>query len=118
VREGFTVEEVLVSDGRVTGVRGHDQGGTSVVERPACGRRRRRNSVVAKAVQPAQYEDRPPLTAGYYSYWSNLPTDTFEAYSRPGALGGVPHQRRPDAGHSAAGRTPSWPSTATMSRRR
>jgi 2-polyprenyl-6-methoxyphenol hydroxylase-like FAD-dependent oxidoreductase len=21
---------------------------------------------------------------GYYSYWSNLPTDTFEAYSRPG----------------------------------
>src|SRR4029453_13070588 len=24
------------------------------------------------------------LTVGYYSYWSNLPTDTFEAYSRPG----------------------------------
>ena len=85
VREGFTVEEVLVSDGRVTGVRGHDQGGASVVERArvvvgADGR----NSAVAKAVRPAQYEDRPPLTVGYYSYWSNLPTDTFEAYSRPG----------------------------------
>ena len=85
VREGFTVEEVLVSDGRVTGIRGHDPGGASVVERArvvvgADGR----NSAVAKAVRPAQYEDRPPLTVGYYSYWSNLPTDTFEAYSRPG----------------------------------
>jgi 2-polyprenyl-6-methoxyphenol hydroxylase-like FAD-dependent oxidoreductase len=85
VREGFTVEEVLAGDGRVTGIRGRDQGGASVVERArvvvgADGR----NSAVAKAVGPAQYEDRPPLTAGYYSYWSNLPADTFEAYSRPG----------------------------------
>ena len=85
VREEFTVEEVLVEDGRVTGIRGRARGGSSVVERArvvvgADGR----NSVVARAVHPAQYEDRPPLTVGYYSYWSNLPTDTFEAYSRPG----------------------------------
>lgn len=85
VRDGFTVEEVLVDDGRVTGVRGHDKGGASVVERAhvvvgADGR----NSEVARAVRPVQYEDQPPLTVGYYSYWSNLPTDTFEAYSRPG----------------------------------
>jgi 2-polyprenyl-6-methoxyphenol hydroxylase-like FAD-dependent oxidoreductase len=85
VRQGFTVEEVLVSEDRVTGIRGHDHAGTSLVERArvvvgADGR----NSLVAKAVQPAQYEDRPPLTVGYYSYWSNLPTDTFEAFSRPG----------------------------------
>jgi flavin-dependent dehydrogenase len=85
VREGFTVEEVLTADGVVTGIRGHDEGGASVVERArvvvgADGR----NSVVAKAVQPATYEEHPPLTVGYYSYWSNLPTDTFEAYSRPG----------------------------------
>ena len=85
VREGFTVDEVLFSDGAVTGIRGHDQGGAPVDERArvvvgADGR----NSVVAKAVRPAVYEDRPPLTVGYYSYWSDLPTDTFEAYSRPG----------------------------------
>ncbi len=86
VREGFTVEEVLVEDGRVTGVRGRDAGGAAVVERArvvvgADGR----NSVVAKAVRPEQYHDRPPLTCGYYSYWSNLPVDgTFEIYSRPG----------------------------------
>jgi flavin-dependent dehydrogenase len=43
-----------------------------------------RNSLVAKAVGAEAYEDRPPLTVAYYSYWSGLPTDTFEAYSRPG----------------------------------
>jgi 2-polyprenyl-6-methoxyphenol hydroxylase-like FAD-dependent oxidoreductase len=85
VREGFSVEEVLVAGGRVTGIRGRDQGGASVVERArvvvgADGR----NSVVAKTVRAAPYEDHPPLTVGYYSYWSNLPTGTFEAYSRPG----------------------------------
>jgi len=85
VREGFTVEEVLFDDDRVAGIRGHAPGGAAVEERArvvvgADGR----NSVVAKAVQAGQYEDHPPLTVGYYSYWSNLPTDTFEAYSRPG----------------------------------
>jgi 2-polyprenyl-6-methoxyphenol hydroxylase-like FAD-dependent oxidoreductase len=86
VREAFTVDEILVEDGRVTGVRGRDAGGSSVVERArvvvgADGR----NSVVAKAVQPRQYHERAPLTCGYYSYWSNLPVaGTFEIYSRPG----------------------------------
>ncbi|HEV7711109.1 MAG TPA: NAD(P)/FAD-dependent oxidoreductase, partial [Asanoa sp.] len=85
VREGFTVEDVLIVGGKVTGIRGHDQGGASVVERArvvvgADGR----NSVVAKAMRPAVYEEQAPLTVGYYSYWSDLPTDSFEAYSRPG----------------------------------
>ncbi|MFF5288864.1 NAD(P)/FAD-dependent oxidoreductase [Paractinoplanes globisporus] len=84
VREGFVVDEVLVSDGRVVGIRG-GSGASRVEERArvvvgADGR----NSVVARAVRPAAYEEVPALTVGYYSYWSNLPTDTFEAYSRPG----------------------------------
>ena len=63
VREGFTVEEVLVFDGRVTGVRGRDRSGRSIVERSrvvvgADGR----NSLVAKAVRAPRYEERPPLT--------------------------------------------------------
>nr|BFE73180.1 hypothetical protein GCM10020092_064810 [Actinoplanes digitatis] len=67
-------------------VHGRDPGGSPVVERArvvvgADGR----NSVVAKAVRPHQYHERPPLTCGYYSYWSDLPLDgTFEIYSRPG----------------------------------
>jgi 2-polyprenyl-6-methoxyphenol hydroxylase-like FAD-dependent oxidoreductase len=86
VREAFTVEEVRADPGELAEVRGRDAGGSSVLERArviigADGR----NSVVAKAVQPRSYHERPPLTCGYYSYWSNLPTDgAFEIYSRPG----------------------------------
>ncbi|MGK5682629.1 NAD(P)/FAD-dependent oxidoreductase [Actinoplanes sp. URMC 104] len=81
VREGFGVEEVLVEDGRVVGIRGGD----GVVERArvvvgADGR----NSVVAKTVRPEVYEEHPPLAVAYYSYYSNLPTSSFEAYIRPG----------------------------------
>ncbi|WP_430787315.1 FAD-dependent oxidoreductase [Actinoplanes sp. G11-F43] len=82
VREGYTVEEILTGDdGTVTGIRGKD--GT-VAHAPLVVGADGRNSTVAKAVGAAAYEDRPPLTVGYYAYFSNLPTDTFEAYSRPG----------------------------------
>ncbi len=85
VREGFSVDELVVTDGQVTGIRGHDQGGAPVVEKArAVVGADGRNSIVAKTMEPAAYEEHPALTVGYYSYWSNLPTDTFEAYSRPG----------------------------------
>jgi flavin-dependent dehydrogenase len=59
VREGFTVNEVVMEDGRVTGVRGHGGQGRTVTERP-------------------------PLLCGYYSYWSGLPMDgRFETWVRP-----------------------------------
>ena len=83
LREGFTVEEVLVEDGRVTGIRGRDAGGHAVTERArvvvgADGR----HSRVAKAVRPEHYEELPPLTPAYYAYWSGLPVDGFETYVR------------------------------------
>ena len=81
VREDFGVEELLTDDGRVTGIRGHN--GVTEQARVVVGADGR-NSVVAKDVQAPAYEEHPTLTVGYYSYWSNLPTDTFEAYSRPG----------------------------------
>jgi flavin-dependent dehydrogenase len=85
VREGFTVEEVVFDGDRVAGVRGHARNGTSVTERARVviggdGR----HSVVARAVRPEQYKEKPPLQCGYYAYWSNLPTDGFEIYVRPG----------------------------------
>jgi flavin-dependent dehydrogenase len=86
IREAFTVDEILTdSDGRVTGIRGRDDNGGSVTEHAgvvigADGR----NSIVARAVRARQYRDVAPLTCGYYSYWSNLPTGgRFEAYTRP-----------------------------------
>ena len=85
VREGFTVAEVVVSDGRVTGIRGHGRDGGTVTEQArvivgADGR----HSSVARAVAPEQYHERPPLLCGYYSYWSGLPMDgRFETWIRP-----------------------------------
>jgi flavin-dependent dehydrogenase len=85
VREGFSVEEVLVEDGRVVGVRGHTPGGQAVTEhaRVVVGADGR-HSRVARAVRPEQYHEKPALLWGYYSYWSGLPTDgRFEVYIRP-----------------------------------
>jgi 2-polyprenyl-6-methoxyphenol hydroxylase-like FAD-dependent oxidoreductase len=85
IREGFTVEEVLIEDERVVGIKGRSKGGEAMTERArlvigADGR----YSVVAEAVRPEQYNERPPLLAAYYTYWSGLPTDgRFETYIRP-----------------------------------
>lgn len=85
VREEFTVDELLIEDGRVTGIRGHDKDGGSVTEKArlvigADGR----NSLVAEHVQAEQYNEKPQLLAGYYSYWSGLSMNgRFETYVRP-----------------------------------
>jgi 2-polyprenyl-6-methoxyphenol hydroxylase-like FAD-dependent oxidoreductase len=85
VREGFTVQEVLTQDGHVTGVRGHGRHGRTVTEsaRVVVGADGR-HSLVARTVGPEQYHHKPPLLAGYYTYWSGLPMDgRFETYIRP-----------------------------------
>jgi 2-polyprenyl-6-methoxyphenol hydroxylase-like FAD-dependent oxidoreductase len=84
MREGFTVEDIVVEDGRVTGIRGHGKDGTTVTERAAVvigadGR----HSLVAKTVRPEQYNEKPALQGSYYTYWSGLPVDGFEIYIRP-----------------------------------
>ncbi|HEU4464535.1 MAG TPA: NAD(P)/FAD-dependent oxidoreductase [Gemmatimonadota bacterium] len=85
VREAFTVDELLFEDGRVVGIRGHAKGGESVEERArvvvgADGLRSR----VAEAVEPDRYNEKSPLMAGYYTYWSGLPQGgRFETWSRP-----------------------------------
>ena len=43
------------------------------------------NSTVVRAMSPEQYNEKPPLNASYYTYWSGLPMNgRFEAYIRPG----------------------------------
>jgi 2-polyprenyl-6-methoxyphenol hydroxylase-like FAD-dependent oxidoreductase len=85
IREGFTVEEILTEDGRVTGIKGRSKGGTAVTEHAkvvvgADGR----NSLLADAVRPEQYHEKGPILAGYYTYWSGLPIDgRFDTYIRP-----------------------------------
>lgn len=85
IREGFTVDDILIEDGRVIGLRGHGKGGMTVTERArvvigADGR----HSMVAKAVRAELYNDKPQLQASYYTYWSGLPMNgRFEVYLRP-----------------------------------
>jgi 2-polyprenyl-6-methoxyphenol hydroxylase-like FAD-dependent oxidoreductase len=91
VREGFTVEEVILDDGRVTGIRGHSRGGETVTEyaRIVVGSDGL-HSIVAQAVHPQQYNEKPPLLAAYYTYWSGLPMyGRFEVYIRPYCSFGV-----------------------------
>jgi 2-polyprenyl-6-methoxyphenol hydroxylase-like FAD-dependent oxidoreductase len=84
VRERFTVEEIVIDDGVVVGIRGRSEGGPTVEERArvligADGR----NSRVAEAVGAQLYNQKPMLEWPYYSYWSGLPIDGFETYVRP-----------------------------------
>jgi 2-polyprenyl-6-methoxyphenol hydroxylase-like FAD-dependent oxidoreductase len=85
VREGFTVEGVVLEDGRVTGVRGRGRDGRTVTEhaRVVVGADGR-HSLVARAVKPEQYNEKPRLLCGYYTYWSGLPMDgRFVTWVRP-----------------------------------
>jgi 2-polyprenyl-6-methoxyphenol hydroxylase-like FAD-dependent oxidoreductase len=84
IREGFTVDAVVIEGGRAIGIRGRSRAGAPVVEHAsivigADGR----HSVVARSVEAQQYNDRPPLESVYYTYWSGLPmSGRCEIYSR------------------------------------
>jgi 2-polyprenyl-6-methoxyphenol hydroxylase-like FAD-dependent oxidoreductase len=85
IREEFTVDEVVSENGGVTGIRGHAKGGAVVTEsaRIVVGADGR-HSIVADKVNPKTYHERPPILAGYYSYWSGLPMEgRFETYALP-----------------------------------
>jgi len=84
IREGFAVEEVLIENGRVIGIKGRSKHGGSIIERAkvvvgADGL----GSFVAECVRPEHYDEKPRLLAGYYTYWSGLPMEgRFETYVR------------------------------------
>lgn len=84
VREGFSVQEVLMDGDRVTGIRGRTLDGAMVTEKAsivvgADGMR----SVVARTVQAPTYHTKPPRTCAYFSYWSGVPVEGCEIYARP-----------------------------------
>jgi flavin-dependent dehydrogenase len=86
LRQNFTVEDVLIDNGRVSGIRGRTTGGRPVVEQArvvigADGLR----SLVARTVDPPSYHVAPTLTCAYFSYFSGLGLTGVEFYPRPGA---------------------------------
>jgi len=84
VREHFNVDELIVEDGVVVGIRGHGQDGVQVSEtaRVVVGADGR-NSHVAKAVDTEEYNEKPRLLWSYYTYFSGLPVEGFETHIRP-----------------------------------
>lgn len=85
VREGFTVDDLVIEGDTVTGIRGHRAGGSSVTEyaRVVVGADGV-HSLVAKTVGAVQYAEKPKLQRSYYSYWTGLPMGgRFETYVRP-----------------------------------
>jgi 2-polyprenyl-6-methoxyphenol hydroxylase-like FAD-dependent oxidoreductase len=84
LREACAVEEILVEDGRAAGVRCRSKRDSAGIARArvivgADGRR----SKTAATFRPESYDEKPPLLAAYYAYWSNLPMDgRFETYIR------------------------------------
>ena len=79
VREDYNVDEVLVEDGRVVGIRRGEREDRARIVIGADGR----NSLVAKAVHAVNYNTKPRLQYSYYTYFSGLPTHQFETFVRP-----------------------------------
>jgi 2-polyprenyl-6-methoxyphenol hydroxylase-like FAD-dependent oxidoreductase len=84
VREGFTLDDVIVEGGAVVGIRGRTAAGTVTSERGrivigADGR----NSHVARAVGAGEYNTKPMLQWSYYTYWSGLPMNGMQTVIRP-----------------------------------
>src|SRR5687768_8093891 len=83
VREGFSVQELVVEDGRVVGIKGKAKAGSVVTERArlvvgADGQ----HSMVARSVGAATYNEQQAASCGYFSYFSGIECDGIEVYMR------------------------------------
>src|SRR4051795_7177813 len=84
VREHFSVSDLVVEDGVVVGVRGHDADGRMGTERArvVVGADGRNSRVAALAGAPA-YAEKPRQQYAYYTYWQDLPVESFGTFIRP-----------------------------------
>jgi flavin-dependent dehydrogenase len=70
LHEGFTVDQVLLEEGRVVGIRGQTQTGAPVLEQaPLVIGADGANSIVARTVAAAEYKTHDPIVLTYYAYW-------------------------------------------------
>jgi 2-polyprenyl-6-methoxyphenol hydroxylase-like FAD-dependent oxidoreductase len=92
IREGFSLQEVLVEDGVVKGIRGRGSDGLTVEElaRVTVGADGQ-HSIVARAVV-RHGMTHPAMTSGYYTYFSGRPAQDGWAGGR-GNDAGVPFRR-------------------------
>jgi flavin-dependent dehydrogenase len=86
-REGFSVQQILMDGDRVIGIEGRGPSGRNVKEQAhlvigADGMR----SLLARTVQAPTSYTKPSLSCSYYTYWSGVPIEGVEIYSRPSRL--------------------------------
>jgi 2-polyprenyl-6-methoxyphenol hydroxylase-like FAD-dependent oxidoreductase len=78
VLTGFDVEEVVAAEGVVVGIRGRQrgssQGASQVIQARLVIGADGKHSTLARLVGAGAYDERPPMSAGAYAYWSGLPT--------------------------------------------
>ena len=84
LRTGFAVQDYMGDGERITGIRGREAAGRTLVTEQAMvtigadGR----NSRLARTVGAPAYEEQPPLTCWYFSYWSGVPDSGMALYLR------------------------------------
>src|SRR5215470_13182521 len=92
VIEGFDVDDVVRSDGRVAGIVGTEKG-SSATSRTITARlvigADGKHSRIARAVGAPSYRERPAMSANVYGYWSGLPVTGGEIYVRERFLMGA-----------------------------
>ena len=85
--DGFVVDDMSWSEGRVVGVEGHSRGGAKTTLRaPIVVGADGLHSTVARATGAHAYQEHPALTGVLYSYWSGLSHFGAHFYARPGQL--------------------------------
>ncbi len=81
VREGSPVVGLIRdADGRVTGVNLQSDGHVAAEEAHVVVGADGRNSFVAREVGAEVYNEQPPLSMGYYSYFEDYPLETIEVH--------------------------------------
>lgn len=90
LREALAVQELLFREGRVGGIRAQSSGASLHTEtaRIVIGADGR-HSLVARQVRARDYDAKPALACWYYTYWSGVPVEMAEYYTRPGRTFGI-----------------------------
>jgi flavin-dependent dehydrogenase len=79
LREGYSVDEIVSQDGRITGIRSDGRVDTAAIVIGADGH----HSLVARAADTLMYDSRGVLGCFYYAYWSGLNIPDVKLRIRP-----------------------------------
>jgi flavin-dependent dehydrogenase len=83
VRTGFSVRDLIVENGRVVGINGHDETGECEARAQIVVGADGKNSFVARAVGATTYNEVEATNIGVYTYYKGVECSAAELYPRP-----------------------------------